>query len=80
MVALLTTVFTFIALASDLGSASITPIRASSSSKKATGSAGITYHMGVDGISMLFVMLTTFLMPICILASWEFDPSASRNT
>ncbi|MCK5932322.1 MAG: NADH-quinone oxidoreductase subunit M [Fulvimarina manganoxydans] len=32
---------------------------------------GITYHMGVDGISMLFVILTTFLMPICILASFE---------
>ncbi|MEQ8827481.1 MAG: NADH-quinone oxidoreductase subunit M, partial [Parvibaculum sp.] len=29
----------------------------------------ITYHMGVDGISMLFVNLTTFLMPACILAS-----------
>ena len=27
--------------------------------------------MGVDGISMLFVVLTAFLMPICILASWE---------
>ncbi|MCP4318838.1 MAG: NADH-quinone oxidoreductase subunit M [Hyphomicrobiales bacterium] len=33
--------------------------------------AGIAYHMGVDGISMLFVVLTAFLMPICILASWE---------
>jgi NADH-quinone oxidoreductase subunit M len=32
--------------------------------------SGITYHMGVDGISMLFVILTTFLMPLCILASW----------
>lgn len=32
---------------------------------------GISYHLGVDGISMLFVMLTTFLMPIVILASWE---------
>ncbi|TCT11269.1 NADH dehydrogenase subunit M [Tepidamorphus gemmatus] len=31
----------------------------------------ITYHMGVDGISMLFVILTTFLMPFCILASWQ---------
>jgi NADH-quinone oxidoreductase subunit M len=31
----------------------------------------ISYHMGVDGISMLFVILTTFLMPICILASWN---------
>jgi|TARA_B110000467_G_scaffold161431_1_gene182493 NADH-quinone oxidoreductase subunit M len=32
---------------------------------------GISYHMGVDGISLLFVMLTTLLMPICILASWD---------
>ena len=31
----------------------------------------IRYKMGVDGISMLFVILTTFLMPLCILASWE---------
>jgi NADH-quinone oxidoreductase subunit M len=31
----------------------------------------ITFHMGVDGISMLFVILTTFLMPLCILASWD---------
>jgi NADH-quinone oxidoreductase subunit M len=29
------------------------------------------YHLGVDGISMLFVILTTFLMPISILASWQ---------
>ena len=32
---------------------------------------GFGYVMGVDGISVLFVVLTTFLMPICILASWE---------
>ncbi|MBV2142825.1 NADH-quinone oxidoreductase subunit M [Falsochrobactrum sp. TDYN1] len=32
---------------------------------------GISYHMGVDGISMLFVVLSAFLMPFCILASWE---------
>ncbi|OXS99273.1 NADH-quinone oxidoreductase subunit M [Notoacmeibacter marinus] len=31
----------------------------------------IGYRMGVDGISMLFVILTTFLMPICIIASWR---------
>ncbi|WP_405041420.1 NADH-quinone oxidoreductase subunit M [Parvibaculum sp.] len=31
----------------------------------------ISYHRGVDGISMLFVILTTFLMPACILASWH---------
>jgi len=32
---------------------------------------GLTYKMGVDGISILFVMLTTFLMPIVILACWD---------
>ncbi len=32
---------------------------------------GISYHMGVDGISVLFVVLTAFLMPACILASWH---------
>lgn len=31
----------------------------------------INYRMGVDGISVLFVILTTFLMPLCILGSWE---------
>jgi len=31
----------------------------------------IGYRMGVDGISMLFVVLTGLLMPLCILASWE---------
>jgi NADH-quinone oxidoreductase subunit M len=30
----------------------------------------INYHMGVDGISLPFVILTTALMPICIIASW----------
>ncbi|MGC1302078.1 MAG: NADH-quinone oxidoreductase subunit M [Caulobacteraceae bacterium] len=33
--------------------------------------AGIHYQMGVDGISILFVLLTTFLMPLAILASWK---------
>src|SRR5580704_2869917 len=32
---------------------------------------GITYHMGVDGISLPFVILTTALMPFCIVASWK---------
>ncbi|PQA89463.1 NADH-quinone oxidoreductase subunit M [Hyphococcus luteus] len=32
---------------------------------------GINYKMGVDGISILFVLLTTFFMPICIMASWN---------
>ncbi|MBL9095378.1 MAG: NADH-quinone oxidoreductase subunit M [Alphaproteobacteria bacterium] len=30
----------------------------------------IRYHIGVDGISLPFVILTAFLMPLCILASW----------
>ncbi len=32
---------------------------------------GIRYHMGVDGISMLFVLLSTLLTPICVLSAWE---------
>ncbi|MDY0008717.1 MAG: NADH-quinone oxidoreductase subunit M, partial [Bdellovibrionales bacterium] len=31
----------------------------------------INYKMGIDGISVFFVLLSTFLTPICILASWE---------
>lgn len=29
------------------------------------------WHLGVDGIAMLLIVLSVFLMPICILASWE---------
>ena len=32
---------------------------------------GVGYRMGVDGISVLFVLLSTLLTPLCILASWE---------
>ena len=32
---------------------------------------GISYHLGVDGISIFFVLLSTFLTPLCILASWQ---------
>ena len=39
--------------------------------KKAWIGEAIVYQMGVDGISMPFVLLTTFLMPFCILASWN---------
>ena len=31
----------------------------------------VGYHMGIDGISLFFVLLSTLLTPICILASWE---------
>src|SRR5438477_5980700 len=39
--------------------------------KAAWLASGITYHMGVDGISLPFVILTTALMPFCIIASWK---------
>ncbi len=39
-------------------------------------SLGITYIVGIDGISLLLILLTTLLMPICILASW--DPIKTR--
>ncbi len=35
------------------------------------GDFGVSYHLGVDGISVLFVLLSTLLTPLCILASWE---------
>ncbi|MAF47305.1 MAG: NADH-quinone oxidoreductase subunit M [Rhodospirillales bacterium] len=31
---------------------------------------GLTYHMGIDGISMFFIILSTLLTVLCILASW----------
>jgi NADH-quinone oxidoreductase subunit M len=34
-------------------------------------SFNVSYHLGVDGISLFFVILSTFLTPICVLASWE---------
>ena len=32
---------------------------------------GISYYVGVDGFSILLILLTTFLTPICVLATWE---------
>lgn len=34
-------------------------------------SAGIEYHVGLDGLSLFLVLLTTFLMPVTILSSWR---------
>ena len=31
----------------------------------------INYSLGIDGISLLFIILTTFLFPFCILISWN---------
>lgn len=32
---------------------------------------GISYHLGVDGISLFFIVLSALLTPVCILASWR---------
>ena len=32
---------------------------------------GISYYVGIDGFSLLLILLTTFLTPICVLATWE---------
>ncbi len=32
---------------------------------------GISYHIGIDGISLWLILLTTFLTPVCILAAWN---------
>ncbi|MDZ5696938.1 NADH-quinone oxidoreductase subunit M [Chelativorans sp. M5D2P16] len=70
-VALLTTVFTFIlSLFVWIGFDPSVP-GFQMVEKREWLDAGISYHMGIDGISVLFVILTTFLMPFCILASWE---------
>tara|TARA_B100000519_G_C14250918_1_gene442370 strand:+ start:1726 stop:3252 length:1527 start_codon:yes stop_codon:yes gene_type:complete len=42
-------------------------------------SFGISYHVGLDGISLFFVLLSTFLTPICILSSWEAIKSHVRE-
>ncbi|PZU22142.1 MAG: NADH-quinone oxidoreductase subunit M [Shinella sp.] len=70
-VALLTTVFTFLVslfvwIGFDNSNAGFQMVE-----KHGWLGTGIAYHVGVDGISMLFVILTTFLMPFCVLASWN---------
>jgi NADH-quinone oxidoreductase subunit M len=34
-------------------------------------SPNIHYHMGIDGVSMWLIVLTTFLTPLCVLISWK---------
>ena len=40
---------------------------------------GISYHLGLDGISLLFVMLTALITPVAILASWRTVESRVRD-
>ena len=42
-------------------------------------SLGIQYYVGIDGISLFFVILSTFLTPVCVLASWETIKSNVRE-
>jgi NADH-quinone oxidoreductase subunit M len=39
--------------------------------EKAELFAGFSYALGIDGIALMLIMLSVFLMPICILASWD---------
>lgn len=71
MIALVTTGFTFLVSLLILGRFDATNPGFQLVEKAAWLGGYFNYHMGVDGISVLFVVLTTFLMPFCILASWE---------
>ena len=40
---------------------------------------GIGYHVGVDGISLFMVLLTTFLVPLSVLGSWQYITKRERG-
>ena len=40
---------------------------------------GISYRVGIDGISLVMVLLTTALMPISVLASWQYITRRERG-
>jgi NADH-quinone oxidoreductase subunit M len=40
---------------------------------------GVTYHVGIDGISLLLVLLTTFLTPIALASSWHAIEERSKE-
>ena len=70
----------WIALAFTLATLALSVVLVAAFDRSATGFqftedmawfSGLRYHMGVDGISVLFVLLTAFLMPICVVASWR---------
>lgn len=69
-VSLLTTVFTFVVSLFIWINFDNSNVGFQMVEKQAWLGTGISYHLGVDGISMVFVILTTLLMPFCILASW----------
>ena len=40
---------------------------------------GISYDVGIDGISLLLVLLTTLMMPLCVMASWRYIQSRVKE-
>lgn len=42
-------------------------------------SLDINYTVGIDGISLLLVLLTTFIMPLCVLCSWRYITKRVRH-
>lgn len=78
-IALFTTLVTFVAslglwIGFDSGSANFQFVEKGDWFKD----LGIGYHLGIDGISLFMVLLTTFLMPFCILCSWQSITSRVR--
>ncbi len=70
--ALVTTIATFLLSLVAWARFDLSARRRSSSSRTMRWLADtIRFKLGVDGFSMPFVLLTTFLMPFCILASWD---------
>jgi len=70
--ALLTSIFTFgLSLYMYMGFDSTSPDLQMIEKTAWLPGLNIHYKMGIDGISVFFVLLSTFLTPICILASWD---------
>jgi len=40
---------------------------------------GINYALGIDGISLLLILLTTLIMPLCVLCSWRYIQTRLRE-
>ncbi|MFA6111593.1 MAG: NADH-quinone oxidoreductase subunit M, partial [Candidatus Latescibacterota bacterium] len=40
---------------------------------------GVTYRLGIDGISLLLVLLATLVMPLCVLVPWRYIESRVRE-
>src|SRR5262245_38191682 len=40
---------------------------------------GVSYAVGIDGISLMMVLLTTLLMPLCVIGSWNYIKERERG-